>query len=59
MPFCPNCGSFVLSGDNTCSCGTDMRYRYRSPLEEEEINTLKREFEECQYYGKPMMILKH
>ena len=24
MPFCPNCGSFVLSGDNTCSCGTDM-----------------------------------
>ena len=22
MPFCPNCGSYVSPGDNTCMCGT-------------------------------------
>ncbi|WP_276954734.1 zinc ribbon domain-containing protein [Methanobrevibacter woesei] len=22
MPFCPNCGSYVSSGDNICDCGT-------------------------------------
>lgn len=22
MPFCPNCGSYVLQGDNICDCGT-------------------------------------
>ena len=28
MPYCPNCGAFVPSGNSTCSCGTSFILSY-------------------------------
>lgn len=37
MPFCPNCGSYVSSGDNICDCGTYVREDDDNYLELENI----------------------
>ena len=33
MPYCPNCGAFVPSGDSTCSCGTSFILSFREDYE--------------------------
>ena len=33
MPYCPNCGAFVPSGNSTCSCGTSFILSFREDYE--------------------------
>ena len=35
MPFCPNCGSYILLGNHSCSCGTTIRYQDDDDYEEQ------------------------
>ena len=40
MPFCPNCGSYVSSGDNICDCGTYL-YEDKEEYLELESSTIQ------------------